>query len=283
MLQRPFVTGWTLAVLIALFGQTASAAVTLTDLNSSATFDGANPSNQVSWIVDGVSQLFQQSFYFRVGSTGDETTLSTGFTSETQLDPSFFRQSYVFSGFTVDVSYTLTGGSAGSGESDLNEVIRIRNTGATALDMHFFQYVDFDLGGSPGNDYGWVPAFGRVAQAEPGTTLAETVVTPVPDHYEMSLYPSILNSFSDGLPTQLSDTPGVYPAGFVFGDVAWAFEWDETIGVGGTFIISKDKNITSRSPENGPLVPEPASMVIWGVGAGAMGLAGFWRRKRVAV
>jgi len=32
-----------------------------------------------------------------------------------------------------------------------------------------------------------------------------------------------------------------------------------------------------------PTVPEPASMVIWSLGAGALGLGGFWRRKRAAV
>lgn len=41
--------------------------------------------------------------------------------------------------------------------------------------------------------------------------------------------------------------------------------------------------VINATPDRIPGVPEPASMVIWGLGAGAMGLAGFWRRKRAAV
>jgi hypothetical protein len=52
-----------------------------------------------------------------------------------------------------------------------------------------------------------------------------------------------------------------------------------TIGAGGTFIISKDKNIAGGPPERGPFVPEPASLAIWG-GLAAVGLVvGRLRRK----
>jgi len=51
---------------------------------------------------------------------------------------------------------------------------------------------------------------------------------------------------------------------------------------GGTISFDLDARIYGPD-EAPPPAPEPTSMVIWGLGAGAIGLAGFWRRKRVAV
>lgn len=270
---------------------TASAAVfNLADDNSTATFDTSSVNGQVNWFVDGTNNLFAQNFFFRIGSTGGESSVSTltlDATSGVFGPPSSPTSSlfllYHGSGFDIEVTYSLSGGVLGSGESDLGEQISIINTGSTPLDFHFFQYVDFDLGGTAGNDYGWFPNDSAVAQAEPGVTVAETVVTPAADHREISLFPSLINQLTDGSPTTLSDTPANFPPGFVFGDVAWGFEWDFVLGAGDEFGISKDKKLTDQPPENGPLVPEPTSLAIWGLGMGALGFVGYKRRKRVAV
>ena len=72
----------------------------------------------------------------------------------------------------------------------------------------------------------------------------------MPSHREANLAPLTLNKLNDGAATTLSDTP----IGTVIGpgNVTWAYQWDFLLQPGGTFQISKDKQITP--------VPEPAAI-----------------------
>jgi len=56
-----------------------------------------------------------------------------------------------------------------------------------------------------------------------------------------------------------------------------------TIVHSGPATSSFNFEVINATPDRIPGLPEPASMVIWSLGAGAIGLAGFWRRKRAAV
>src|SRR6476620_3527941 len=71
-----------LCVLLALFSdaflsQSHAAILTLVDDNSSATFDTATPANNFNWQVDGISQLNQQAFWYRLGTAGPEQSVHT--------------------------------------------------------------------------------------------------------------------------------------------------------------------------------------------------------------
>jgi hypothetical protein len=63
--------------------------------------------------------------------------------------------------------------------------------------------------------------------------------------------------------TNLSDTPAT---GVVVGpgDVTWAYQWDVSVPVGGTFQISKDKNLSAG------VIPEPATVALLSVVAGML-------------
>ena len=108
-----------------------------------------------------------------------------------------------------------------------------------------------------------------VAQRDDVTVLSETVVTPAPSHYELATTFATLISLNDLLATTLSDLPllGV-PLGPT--DATWAFQWDFSIGSGGSAIISKDKSIRR--------VPEPGTLILFGFGL--IGLAILGRRYR---
>jgi hypothetical protein len=47
------------------------------------------------------------------------------------------------------VDWTIFGGSPGFGQSDVATLIRIANISPAALDFHFWQFVDFNLLGTP--------------------------------------------------------------------------------------------------------------------------------------
>ena len=262
---------------IALLTWTSSGQATLwvlSDLNSSLTIDDATtsePAGVNSWIVDGNSHLYEQWFWYRAGSLGGESMLSSLALSSASLGFGGRGLNLVYSGagFTVDVTYLLTGGAAGSYTSDLAESIRINNTGTSALDFHFFQYSDFDLDNSPGGDTVQFPNANTVTQSGGVLTLSETVVTPSPDHHEADFYPILRGSLTDGSPTTLDDLPAI-GGGSLTGDVSWGFQWDFAIAAGGSALISKDKLL---SP-----VPEPGSLIL--LGGGLLGAATAKLRRR---
>jgi hypothetical protein len=152
----------------------------------------------------------------------------------------------------------------------MGEQISITNLSTTsALDFHFFQYADFDLGAADSVKF---TNANSVQQTNGSTRLTETVVTPIPSHHEAAFFPVTLNRLNDGLTTTLSDAPAIGSA-FGTGDVTWAYQWDVQINPGDTFQISKDKNLEAVAP-----VPEPASLSLVIMGAAAI-LVGY--RKRI--
>jgi hypothetical protein len=257
----------TVAVGLALWCAPAQASsVTLTSGNSSATIQADSTAGMNSWVVDGVNQLYQQWFFFRIGSTGDESGINAlSLASVVQPLPNIAIVSYTGQdGLNVAITYTLTGGLGGTATSDIAETIAINNSGRSALDLHFFQYSDFDLNGTPGGDTVQIANPNSVTQSGENNFMSETVITPPANFHAVGFYPDLLNLFSDGLPTTLDNSNGP-----LTGDVSWAFQWDDTLGANGTFIISKDKQIRP--------VPEPGSMLL--LGTGLFGLAGVIRRR----
>lgn len=258
------------AILVAV-GSPAVASVTLSDGNSVATFDLDSAAGLKSWVVDGVEHINQQWFWYRLGTSGGEYAVNT-------LDPAnyFSRVTdsngdgdnetlyvrYAGTGLQVEMTFLLTGGADSTHMSDMAETIRITNTSVAPIDFHFFQYVDFNLAGTAGDDTVVIEGGNTVRQSSGDTYVAETVVTPLPTHYTAGLATGLYSSLTDGSPTTWGDVTGP-----ITGDVAWAFEWDRTIGAGRSLVISKDKNI----------VPEPATMVL--MGAGLM-MSMVLRRKR---
>lgn len=260
-----------IAGMMALATSAMATVYTLTDGNSTAHVETAGSAGMYDWQVDGVNQLAQQWFWYRVGTTSGEQaignlTLDTAGT--VQLDASTLKLKYTGQGFTIQITYALTGGSLGSHTSDIAESIRIQNTGTSTLDFHFFQYSDFDLNGTAGNDTGIRTNPNSIRQSDPlaGVNISETVITPSPTFYQIDTFPNLLNALNDGTPTTLANTPGigtsVGPA-----DVTWAFQWDFSIAGGGTAIISKDKRLDS--------VPDAGSTVaLLGMALTGLALAG---------
>jgi len=235
--------------------------VVLNDGNSSATF---TETGQISWIVDGQSQLFDQQFYFRRGGDNREFVLGDGgldnigtFVTDTNpfrddRDDAFGSLYADGSGLEIETVFTLRGGNDGSGRADLAETITIRNTGLSTISLSFFQYVDFDLGGDFSDDEAWIVNGNTVRQEDDEFSVSEVVVTPAPDLWSVSAYPLVFDALNDD---DIDDLDGNSSAS---GDIAWAFQWDITLEAGDSFIISKDKSI----------VPAPGALALLGLSAG---------------
>jgi hypothetical protein len=264
------------AIAFALVGTANAADITLSDRNTTVIIDPNSQAGMHTWTVNGVDQMFQQWFWFRVGSIGPELSLdtldltpgvSTANLNGRPGDDVAHIQYDGALGLSIGITYTLSGGLAGTQASDVGEVITIDNNTGAAIDLHFFQYADFDLNGESGNQLVEFLSPNKMRQSGNGIQLTETVVVPNPTHHEANTFPTTLGKLNDLLPTTLND------ANSAFGDATWAFQWDVTIANGGTFQISKDKNLSA--------VPEPSSLVLLAIGT--LGSAfGAWRRRRVA-
>lgn len=253
--------------------------VNLTHLNSTFTVD--SDVNPTEWTVDGVYQMYQQGFWWRTNGLGPENRLGSvgagNITATPFLGTRGVLMDYVNPGvFDISVAYILTGGALGTNTSDVAETISIGNLASHPLEMHFFQYADFDLDGTPADDALWFPNANTVRQVDlppwdhgPQVGLSETIVSPPPNRHEGDPYPVLIGKLDDLFTDNLNNLPGIGDGGLV-GDATWGFQWDVMIPVNGTFLISKDKRLAP--------VPEPGTALL--VGLGLLGAEITRRRKR---
>lgn len=256
---------------------TQAGTLTITDGNASATVltesgqeEGVIGMN--SWVIDGVDMLHQQWFWFRVqGESNEQSIDNLNLAGEMTIDTNGLTTGdfsddkavigYIdpFGRFTIEVEFELTGGANGSGVSSIVELISITNLDEqNTLDMSFFQYSDFDLNGTAGDDLVMIDNGNTANQSDASGAVSETVVTPEPSAHQADVFSIIRDMLNDQSADNLNDTVNTN-----VGDATWAFQWDITLNPAGTqgsnYLISKVKNINA--------IPEPASFAILGLGA----------------
>ena len=270
-----------LAILAASARQGHAQIVTLIDNNSTAQISTGSQAGMFNWSVDGQNQLAQQWFWYRIGDNPEHSIDTISAPSFITPNARTLYTTYANAAYSVEVDYSLTGSLPGSGHSDIGESIRINNLSAAPLDFHFFQYSDFDLGGTPGGqtvqlgkDLGGF--FNEALQTGPGGTLDESITAAAPgaNHGEAALFNSTLIKLNDGLPDTLNDNAG--PVGP--GDATWALQWDFLIAPNSSALISKDKYIQLDTTPSNP-TPEPSSLVLTSLGLAGLALL----KRRTAV
>jgi hypothetical protein len=261
-----------LAVVIALGWGAGAMGEILVDGNSAAHLDLSPGSNIMDWWqVNGIDHLCEQSFWIRLGDETPTILSSLALASSAMPAPNYLTATYADPNqrYEVDLAFLLAGGSSvGPVSSDLAESIRIRNTSGAPLAIHFYQYVDFNVAGTWYDDgvqmSGGMFGVNTVDQWEGPYSLAETVVTPRPSHYQADWWHGgFLGLFSDASYNLSNKTSEEQT------DLVWAFQWDTTIAAGGSFVISKDKLLTT--------VPEPGTLGLLVLFAVCM--SGIWVRR----
>jgi hypothetical protein len=259
--------------------------ISLIDGNSVVTLDPTSSSGVSSWTVDGVNQLYQQWFWYRIGNSGLQASIDTlGTPTITQTTPSQASVSYAGSnGLTVNVTYMLSGGAVLSGGAGLGESISITNTSGAAQTVHFYQYSNFMLDNNvpPTGDYVQFQNLNAVDQWKDSgkELLAETVITPKPNFREAGeVLPANDPNYTtmdtlyklNNIPNYTLAELNSNSASAVLGpaNVTWAYEWDKSISPNSTFIISKAKSLTGVLAP----IPEPSTLTL--VFAGLLVLAG---------
>ncbi|MEX2186729.1 MAG: PEP-CTERM sorting domain-containing protein [Pirellulales bacterium] len=267
----------------------AATVITLENFNAVAQFateSGDAPADKglFSWQVDGVDHMNQQWFWYRVGTTGAERSIDT--LAQVQAvaldldgtagnDALLLRYRNAEETFELSVRYTLTGGATNSGNSSLEEVIRVVNLTGQSIDFHFFQYVDFDLGDTADDDavvLSGTPV-NTALQTDSHSEISETVVTPPPARFEVNEYHAVgglEEKLGDDQPTTLDNSFG--PLTNL--DATWAFQWDFHVAPHGSYLISKNKSLRAIA-----VVPEPGSFALCSIAGVALLVR---RHRRVA-
>jgi len=248
----------TAAVMLGLAVAATAQVVTLTNQNSVVTINTTQTASNSSagmnsWTVDGINELFQQVYYYRIGETGGEQVVNRISTpTNTLFGTNSANIQYSNTQVRVDINYTLIGGAVGSGTSDVSEVTRITNISAAPFTMHLFEYDDFDLGTSFSDDRAELVNSSTIRQFDAQTN-ALVGTLPVPSHWQIAQSGVIDGSLQDTNPTTLTDTGSPFGPG----DATFAFQWDVTIAAGDTFLMSKNKIIDQ-------VIPEPVSLLSLG-------------------
>jgi hypothetical protein len=254
-----------LAAVAGVASSSDAAPLTLTDQNSVIEIDPNSQAGMYTWQVDGIDNLFQRWFWYRIGSAGPESSIDTisaptitGFGGSQDG-----KLTYENAALRVEIKYSLVGGAAGSLDSDLGEQVRITNKTMGSLSLHLFEYTDFDLKGTPEDDTASLVSPTAVLQTDGASNIiaSESLsVTPGPSHREINIFSATRDNLNDGAPTTLNDGAG--PVGP--GDVTWAFEWDLLVPKDGTVLISKSLKDAPAA------VPEPTILLMFGAGAAAL-------------
>jgi hypothetical protein len=267
--------GFIVTLTLSIFGAAQAEAEivrTLSDLNSTVQFDlGTGGVGMDQWTVEGVNQLQEQSFWYRVGNAPAQRINSLNLVSD-NVSPGMLTATYMDPGsrFKIDLKFILTGAPPGTGQSDIAESVRTTSTSSSALDFHLYEYVDLNLSGTPLDSSVSISGGNTAIQTEGDSAVSETSDVPYPSRYQADYQSTILNGLTGGV---LNLTNGTSATN---GDLAWAFQWDRSIPAGGSFLVSKDKLLTVAT-----VVPEPSTLAL--LTAAGLGLAGWaWRRKQPA-
>jgi len=254
--------------------------VNLSSGNSTASVNLGTQAGMNSWNINGVNQLNQQWFWVRNDNdpTGQHSldTLPHTFTSSANS----LSATYMASAYTINISYQLLGGATGGTDwhSEITESISLQNTSGGALNLHFFQYSDFNLLGTTGGERAQIfqngGFFTKATVVKLASQVAETIDTPLANHAEAGLTsdsPNTLARLNSGAPITLNDnlTSGPHATA----DATWALQWDFNMASGEIVDVMKDKKL-SVAP-----IPEPGTLALLSLGLAAFA---FCRKRRCA-
>ena len=209
--------------------------------NSQVQIDPTSDAGLNSWAVSGTDVSYQHWYWLRIGSTATQFSLDSLskpfglYRSQTNTAVNYLGQ-----GLSATLAFSISGGANGSFISFLTESLTIQNVTNTTVNLHVFEYSDYDLSDNPSADTLAFPAANKVVQQGSGLTLTETIGIPAPSFYEGSWYAITFDKITGMSPITLTDSLIPNAAG----DQTFAHQWDTNLAAGQTIVISLTNSIT---------------------------------------
>jgi len=214
--------------------------------------DTGNPFGVTSWPIVINSRggtydpMFKQWFWYRVGSTGQQASLSTlPVVASYSLDYTSATTTYTGPGFIATVTFNVPDKPVPAYSSTFIKTMNIQNTTGEELDYHLFSYSDMDV--STTTDAVQIIDGSRAVQTDLlGKTLVQTS-TLKPSHYDLDFGgATLMDSLQNGLlPLEMSDTSGPFDE---MGDMQFGFQYDLKIPVNGSVSLSITDKIFPTEP-----------------------------------
>ena len=247
-------------LMVVAAGSATADQIALTDGNSTLQIDTGTALGAYGWTVSGVNHLSQQTTWYRIGAAGGEALLASLPQTALSVAGNTATVQYTDPRFRIDATYTTHGGAPGT--ADIHQIYTISNIGGGLLDLHLFQYNDFDVDGEFDNNQVSITGGNTATQTGPLGGAVVSVAGRSPSRYEAAVYSHVLDGLTDLSPTALANV-----AGPIFGDGTYGFQWDITLGPGGVTQFTLDTAVNA--------IPEPAGLAFL-----ALGMALFSGRYR---
>jgi hypothetical protein len=274
-----FFTGCVAAAGLA-FSAAPGLAATISSGNSTVTL---NPTNDLlpyisSWVVDGTDQLGgtpagSENFLEVIGVSGPDVYFNSLPVTGSSIGGNTAMVTYTTTGLIVTSTTTITGGSAGSGSSDLKESVTLRNTGASAIALDFASLINLNLDSLPLTD---TLTFG-------GQTLQQTNSKGTEVKVTLNTTPALISVSTAGDAGSFFD---VAPPGPFTGDIAFhvhlgTIDGTTDIAAGSTASFSVDETLTGGlTTSSGAAVPLPNAAANISISLAGLAAIALVRRMR---
>jgi len=262
-----------------MLGSVTVRGATLSSGNSTVTL---NPTNDLlpyisQWVVDGVDQYGgspagETRLFYIIGSGSEVTVNSLPVISSSSSSPNASSVTYQTTGVTITVKDVLTGGSAGSGKSELDEEVDFTNTSGSAIALDFSHTINLNLDAMPNTDS---LTFGpsSLDQSNPLGTDVKITLNPAA---------ALISVSTNGNSGPFFD---VAPPGPFTGDIAVGIHQgttDETttdVAAGSTAVFTVDETLTGVVSSPGAAVPLPNSAAAALTTLAGLSLIGILRKR----
>lgn len=237
------------------FGWTTAAALSAA-ANRTGTGGGASHEFKVNGSAD---QSFQNWWWYRVnGVNTREFALSTQANAPVVNGNNMTLSYREPEGFTSTIMYTINNVNGSARVTGTNFIL---NEGNNDLDIDFFNYIDFDMGGTSGGDSASLaspnPAMRMLITDSAGLMSGEWRALDA-DNFQIGAFSAVRTLLTNATSDNLANTGNPFGPG----DFTAAVQWHFTLAPGQQIALQTSQILTP--------VPEPATMVALGLGFAAL-------------